>query len=203
MEGNKAGVGIVIIIAVVVALSFSFVLSTPTGSTHIVIPSNPAHTNTTHLWADANGWNYNHGPVNPALNYSVGTVVTFIVTEEDVQPHTLTINGGGNPSNPYAGENGNNATTILSTSQITTTKGHVSQAQFYFSQPGIYTYWCIIHKTTMVGVIYVNGSASSSVSSAGPQPVMNGSLNINSGLTFTSYLDMTTISSSHGGTLEL
>lgn len=204
MEGNKAGVGVVIIIAVVVALSFSFVLTTPSGSTPIKIPSNPKYTNTTYLWADANGWNTGHGPVNPVLNYSTGTVVTFIVTEEDTQPHTLTINAGGNPSNPQAGENGNNATTILSTSQITVTKGHVSQAQFYFANPGIYTYWCIIHKTTMVGVIYVNGSAvSSSVSSSAPQTSFSGALNINPGLTFTKYSDMATISSTNGGTLEL
>lgn len=203
MEGNKAGVGVVIIIAVVVALSFSYVLTTPTGSHKQVIPSNPAHTNSTALWADAAGWNFNHGPINPTLSYQVGTVVTFTVTEEDGAPHTLTINPGGSASNPVSGESRSGATTVLSIAQITQTKGHVSTGKFYFSKAGVYTYWCTVHPTTMVGLIYVNASASSSVSHATPHPSVSGTLNINPSFAYTSYLDMTTISGTPGGTLEL
>lgn len=204
MQGNKAGVGVVIIIAIVVALSFSYVLTTPTGSTKQTIPSNPAYTNTTYLWADAAGWNFNHGILNPTLNYSVGTVVTFVVTEEDGEPHTLTINPGGSTSNPVSGESRSSQYTILSISQITQTKGHVAKGQYYFDKPGIYTYWCTVHPTTMVGILYVNStSGSSSSTSVAPQSILSGPSNINSNLQYSSYLDMYTVSGTAGGMLEL
>ncbi len=169
MEGNKAGVGVVVIIAILVAVSFAYVLSTPTTSgSSIKIPNNPAHTNTTLLWADAQGWNLNHGTVNPTLNYSVGTVVTFQVTEEDSQPHNLyVVSAPSNPTNgPISYENAGQGYKILSTSDITQTPGHTTTGKYYFSKAGIYVYWCDIHKQTMVGWVYVNATSSSSVVSS-------------------------------------
>ncbi len=203
MEGNKAGVGVVIIIAIVVALSFSYVLTTPTGSQKQTMPSNPAYTNTTYLWADAAGWNFNHGVLNPTLNYTVGTVVTFKVTEADTAPHTLTINPGGSASNPISGETRTGAYTVLSIADITQTKGHLSTGQFYFNKPGIYTYWCTVHPTTMVGLIYVNSTSSSTSATIAPQSVLAEPSSINPNLQYSSYLDMTSISGTAGGTFEL
>lgn len=203
MEGNKAGVGVVIIIAIVVALSFSYVLTTPTGSQKQTIPSNPAYTNTTYLWANAAGWNFGHGTLDPTLNYSVGTVVTFMMTEGDTQPHTLTINPGGSASNPVNGETMTGAITVLTIAQITQTKGHHSEGQYYFSKPGIYTYWCTIHPETMVGLIYVNSTTGSSSTSIAPHSVLSEPSNINPNLQYSSYWDVTSISGTAGGTVEL
>lgn len=245
MQGNKAGVGIVIIVAVVVALSFSYVLTSPTGGSKITIPSNPAYTNTTNLWADAAGWNYGHGTINPSLNYSVGTVVTFHVTEEDTAPHTLYIVSA--PSSPTQGpisyENQGNGYQILSTSQITQTKGHTVDGQYYFNKAGVYVYWCTIHPQTMVGWLYVNATSSSSTTSLSAAHSASGTgisnshmtppgffaslsiagnlgtkalsnlegtfslenipSNINSDLQYPTYLDMSTVSGTTGGSVEL
>ena len=151
---GKIGPILVILIIAAAGLSLGFALNVPTTATFSLpaVPAHPAHYHNVTLYADANGWNYNVKgyTTNPTIVILPGTVVNFTVIEEDNQPHTLTI--------AYGPHESSFSDTLLSTSAITTTPGHVSHAQAYFNKTGEYTYWCIIHFTTMVGQLWVNNS---------------------------------------------
>lgn len=152
---NFTGVVLAVAILLVMGAAVAIALDVPLSKT-FSFPSVPAagaqHQVNITLWADAAGWNYNHGKVNPVIVIPVGTLVQFTVVEEDNQPHTLTFAPGAQEASAHA--------TLLGTSDITTTPGHVSHTSAYFSTAGEYTYWCLIHPTTMVGQLYVNASAS-------------------------------------------
>lgn len=161
MYGNKGGIAFAVIVIIIVSVAFAFVLSAPQQA-GLKPPSliNYSSTNTTQLWANANGWNFGHGTTNPTLNYTTNELITFAVTEADGLPHTLVIAPGPKETGSYW--------TVLTQSQITQTIGHVSQGQFMFTQPGTYTYWCTVHPATMVGTIIVTpGNSTSSVSLPG------------------------------------
>ena len=150
-----------IIIILLIALSLTFVLSAPTQTAGgLTDPSNlpvKGYMNIT-LWADAAGWDTNHGPVNPTLYIPLDYMGNFTVIEEDGLPHTLTINKG--PKEDSA------TLTLLTTGQITQIIGHKSHASYEFFEPGVYTYWCTVHPTTMVGQIIVNSTASNSTANS-------------------------------------
>ncbi len=161
MNDKAAGKLVGVIFAVIILLAMGATLFTTVNypvSQTFSLPSAPAHppheVNIT-LYADASGWDYLHGPSNPTITILNGTLVHFTVIEEDNQPHTLTINPGSSESS-YSD-------TLLSTSQITTTPGHISYVTAYFDTVGVFTYWCTIHPTTMVGLINVVSSLPSNV----------------------------------------
>ena len=161
MEGNKAGVVFVAIVLIMVAIGFTLMLNPPTVKSFSLppIPSKGVkHYQNITIYADANGWDYNHGTVNPTLYIANNTVVTFTVIEEDGEPHTLTINPGSSETSYQD--------TLLSTAQITTIPGHVSTTKAYFDTIGVYTYWCTVHPETMVGLIYVNATVNVTVPTA-------------------------------------
>ncbi|MCL4344939.1 MAG: cupredoxin domain-containing protein [Candidatus Thermoplasmatota archaeon] len=157
---NLAGAAYGIIIILLIALTLSFVLSAPTQTAGgLTDPSNlpvKGHMNIT-LWADAAGWDTNHGPVNPTLYIPLDYLVNFTVIEEDGLPHTLTINTG--PKETGA------TYTIVTTGELTQVIGAKYTAQYEFFKTGVYTYWCTVHPTTMVGEIIVNATASNSTAS--------------------------------------
>ncbi len=151
---NYTGIVMAVIILVIMGLSASIALNVPMSKSFNLpaVPSGgPENQVNITLWADAAGWNFNHAPVNPVIVIPPKTLIHFTVIEEDNQPHTLTFAPGSQEASAHA--------TILSTSDITTTPGHVSHASAYFSATGEYTYWCLIHPATMVGKLYVNASA--------------------------------------------
>lgn len=155
MPANKTGIVMAVVILALMGLSLTTVLHVPIQNTYKLpnVPSTgPEHKVNITLYADASGWNYNHGKVNPTIVIPPNTLVYFTVIEEDNQPHTLTID--------HLAVESTNSQTLLSRSDITTTPGHVSHAQGYFNETGRYTYWCIVHPQTMVGALYVNTSAS-------------------------------------------
>lgn len=161
MEGNKAGVVFVAIVLIMVAIGFTLMLNPPTVKSFSLppVPSKGVkHYQNITIYADANGWDYNHGTVNPTLYIANNTVVTFTVIEEDGEPHTLTINPGSSETSYQD--------TLLSTAQITTIPGHVSTTKAYFDTIGVYTYWCTVHPETMVGLIYVNATVNVTVPTA-------------------------------------
>lgn len=161
MEGNKAGVVFVAIVLIMVAIGFTLMLNPPTVKSFSLppVPSKGVkHFQNITIYADANGWDYNHGTVNPTLYIANNTVVTFTVIEEDGEPHTLTINPGSSETSYQD--------TLLSTAQITTIPGHVSTTKAYFDTIGVYTYWCTVHPETMVGLIYVNATVNVTVPTA-------------------------------------
>ena len=161
MEGNKAGVVFVVIVLIMVAIGFTLMLNPPTVKSFSLppVPSKGVkHYQNITIYADANGWDYNHGTVNPTLYIANNTVVTFTVIEEDGEPHTLTINPGTSETSYQD--------TLLSTAQITTIPGHVSTTKAYFDTIGVYTYWCTVHPETMVGLIYVNATVNVTVPTA-------------------------------------
>ncbi|MGP6293233.1 cupredoxin domain-containing protein [Caldiplasma sukawensis] len=157
----KAGAIFGVLIILFAALSLLFVISAPTttASAGLVDPTgiHPTHYYNVTLWADASGWDYNHGPTNPTMYFQVCTKVNFTVIEEDNLPHTLTINAGPNETS--------STLTLLTTSDITQTPGHVSKANYTFFKSGEYTYWCTVHPTTMVGHIFINATSNSTSSS--------------------------------------
>ncbi len=173
MAFKNAGIGFVVIVVIVVAVSFGYI-----GISHVAVSSSltpPPHAKTnhtayTHLWADASGWNYNHGPINPALYYNVTTMVYFNVTEEDNAPHTLTICYDG----AYSVALFDKINSTIATSPLTWEKspsytiiginlltglntGQTVHATYPFLKDGIYTYWCTVHPTSMFGIIVVTG----------------------------------------------
>ncbi len=161
MEGNKGGVVFVVIVLIMVAIGFSLMLNPPTVKS-FSLPAVPSkgvkHYENITIYADALGWDYGHGTLNPTISIANNTVVNFTVIEEDGQPHTLTVNPGSAESSYQD--------TLLSTSQITTIPGHVSTTQAYFNTIGVFTYWCTVHPETMVGLIYVNATVNTTVPSA-------------------------------------
>lgn len=150
-----------VLIIVFAALSLLFVISAPTttASAGLVDPTgiHPTHYYNVTLWADASGWDYNHGTVNPTMYFPVCSQVNFTVIEEDNLPHTLTINAGPKESSSIL--------TLLTTSEITQIPGHISHTHYIFFKSGEYTYWCTIHPTTMVGNIFINATSNSTSSS--------------------------------------
>jgi len=177
-KGSKTGVVFAVIILLIVSMGLYLALDFPQTSSFSLppAPSVVPHTANITLWADASGWDYNHGTVNPTITILNGTLVHFTIIEEDGQPHTFTINPGPTESTVFD--------TLLSISQITTTPGSVSHANAYFPKVGVYTYWCTVHPTTMVGLIYVNSSLPSHVYTF-PKPPANMSANHNTSLTST------------------
>lgn len=181
MYGNKGGIGFAIIVIIIVALAFTYVLTVPqTTGFRVVTPTatNHQYENTTVLWANAAGWDYNLAPNNssmwnPTLVYKVGTAVTFQVVEGDTAPHTLTINPGPN-------ENRNTASNLLSITQITQTFGHKSEASIVFNKAGTYTYWCTVHPVTMVGTIIIESGNSTQNATSSITPAVHSSNNLQS-----------------------
>ncbi|MCL4451705.1 MAG: cupredoxin domain-containing protein [Candidatus Thermoplasmatota archaeon] len=173
MEGNKAGVVFVVIVLIMVGIGFTLMLNPPTVKSFSLppVPSKGVkHYQNITIYADANGWDYNHGTVNPTLYIANNTVVTFTVIEEDGEPHTLTINPGSSETSYQD--------TLLSTAQITTIPGHVSTTKAYFDSIGVYTYWCTVHPETMVGLIYVNATVNVTVPTAHYANYSNQTLNL-------------------------
>lgn len=167
MVGNKTGAIFAVVVLVAVAIGFLLMLNPPTVQAFTPSPtpaSGPKYYMNITLYADAQGWDYNHGTVNPTLNILNGTLVQFTVIEEDNQPHTLSFNPGYNESSSGY------AYTLLSTSDITSTPGAVSHGSMYFGKLGVYTYWCIIHPTSMVGLIYVNSTSTPTGNNTPPPP---------------------------------
>jgi hypothetical protein len=99
--------------------------------------------------------------VNPTLNYTVGTVVTFTVIETDTLPHDLYI---------AKGTNENMAAYYSVIGAINPIPGSVYTGEWYALAVGTYTYWCEVHPTTMVGTINVLPANSSSGSSPSVSP---------------------------------
>lgn len=151
---SKAGVVFAVSVILIMAAAVGIALNVPLSKA-VKLPQvpagGPAHQVNITLWADAIGWNYNHGQVNPAIVIPPGTLIHFTVIEEDNQPHTLTVAPGSQESATHA--------TLLSQADITTTPGHVSHSSAYFTSTGEWTYWCTVHPQTMVGQLYVNSSA--------------------------------------------
>ncbi len=178
MASNKGGVTFALIIVLLVSVAFGYVLTSPTGGGLTYSNSPTKYTQYINLGADAAGWeyNYNTSDRNPVLNVQLSTLVYFNVTEEDGAPHNLYVAYDGSYSstlfaklvsdqknNPKSIEGSNNYK-VLSTSQITQTIGHKTQGKFPFvgsKMAGIYTYWCSVHYTTMVGLLIVNATSGS------------------------------------------
>ena len=165
MDGSKGGVAFAVIVVLSIAVAVGFVISPqPTSVLSQVIPPNPAYTNSTTLYANAAGWDnptpYGNAngaiPVNPTLNYTVGTVVTFTVIETDSLPHNLYI---------AKGTSENLAAYYSVIGVINPIPGSKYTGEWYAQTPGVYTYWCEVHPTTMVGTINVLAATSSSISS--------------------------------------
>lgn len=165
--GVVMAVGILLIMGMAIAIALDVPIS-KSFSFPTVPSAGPDHQLNITLYADASGWDYNHGKVNPTIVIPPNTQIAFTVIEEDNQPHTLTIAPGAQESSTHA--------TLLSQTDITTTPGHVSHASAYFTTTGEYTYWCTIHPVTMVGQLYVNTSASlpTNISGSGNAAALHG-----------------------------
>ena len=162
MSGSKGGVAFAVIVVLSIAVTVGCVISPqPTSVLSQVIPPNPAYTNSTTLYANAAGWDTptqygNPGlPVNPTLNYTAGTVVTFTVIETDSLPHNLYI---------AKGTSENLAAYYSVIGAINPIPGSKYTGEGYAQTPGVYTYWCQVHPTTMVGTINVLPANSTSIS---------------------------------------
>ena len=152
--GNKTGIVMALAILVIVGFSVALALDVPIKPQFIPSPvpsSGPEHVVNVTLWADASGWDFNHGTVNPNIVVPPDTLIKFTVIEEDGEPHTLTIAPGAKETSF--------STTVLPTSAITCIIGHKSYGSIYITSPGEYTYWCTVHPLTMVGHIYCNTTA--------------------------------------------
>lgn len=123
------------------------------------------------LYANAAGWNYNTSNPNPTIYARTHVLLEFRVIEQDTLPHTLTINPGPNESQASAIINVN----------IPPVPGTVVWANWSFSTPGVYKYWCIVHPETMVGKLVLNSSGNNStataISSNQPSFYLNGNSN--------------------------
>ncbi len=178
MEGNKAGVIFVVIVLLAVAASFTLALNPPQVKKYTpatAVPkgaSNVTYENIT-IYACALGWDYGHGPINPTISIANNTLVCFTVIEEGTQPHTLTFNPGSKESSYQY--------TALDSAQISTVTGTISKAAIFFDQIGIFTYWCIIHPTTMVGNIYVNATVNKTGPTAHYSNYQNESFSLSNG----------------------
>ncbi|MEM0157931.1 MAG: hypothetical protein QW812_00270 [Thermoplasmataceae archaeon] len=195
MAVAKGGVAFAAVIIIVVALALSYILTSP-SSTGLTPTSNDfaqtKYTQYVHLYADGNGWDYYYylhgiGPINPVIYVKTGTTVIFNVTEEDDLPHTLTIAFDGSPtsalgsslisnpgqinSNPTKYENTGASYTIISESQLGQVPGVTVQGKYPFLTAGVYTYWCLVHPTTMFGLIIVGSNASANVTVGASHPV--------------------------------
>lgn len=180
MNNGKSGVVYGVVIVVLVAASLAFVLSAPTSSGGgLTDPSGIKIKGTIDqtIYADASGWNYSHGPINPTLYFPVDYKIVFTVIEEDNLPHTFTINKDkaytpGTPATSF--ENGNTGLTLITTSELTQVPGHSVTKSYVFFASGNYTYWCEIHPTTMDARIQINGTAESTTVASGivSQPII-------------------------------
>ncbi len=180
MNKSKLGAIYGVVIIVLVAASLTFVLSAPTSAGGgLIDPSGIKVKGTIDqtVYADASGWNFSHGPINPTLYFPVDYKICFTVIEEDNLPHTFTINKDkaytpGTPATSY--ESATTGLTLITTGQLTQVPGHSVQKSYIFFESGNYTYWCEIHPTTMDARIQINGTAESSsvVSSIISQPII-------------------------------
>ncbi len=166
MNKGKLGVVYGIVIILLVGLSLTFVLSAPTSSGGgLIDPAGLKVKGTIDqtVYADASGWNYSHGPINPTLYFPLDYKICFTVIEEDNLPHTFTINKDKNyvPGTVLTTyENAATGLTLVTTGELTQIPGHSVSKSYIFFQPGNYTYWCTVHPTTMLARIQVNGTAS-------------------------------------------
>ena len=86
---NKGKLGVVygIVIILLVGLSLTFVLSAPTSSGGgLIDPAGLKVKGTIDqtVYADASGWNYSHGPINPTLYFPLDYKICFTVIEDSV-----------------------------------------------------------------------------------------------------------------------
>ncbi len=157
MSSRATGIVLAVLIVVSSAFFVSYELNVPKLNTFSFspVPANATQFVDVTLYAEQPGWDYNLGPslANPTLVFQVGTVVNFTVIEEDTLIHNLAINPGSSEAS--------NASILLN---IGPPQLSVQKAQVYFSDTGIYTYWCTVHPTTMVGRIYVNKTVSNTYS---------------------------------------
>ncbi len=150
---NKiTAISLAIILIAGSGLSFYFFLSVPQGLGAQGVSASYNSTMLIVLYANAQGWNYNTSHPNPTIYAKTHVLLEFKVIEQDNLPHTLTINPGNT-------ENQNSA--ILSVN-IPPIPGSVVWVNWSFGQPGNYTYWCIVHPETMVGLLVINSSGNSS-----------------------------------------
>ena len=191
MSAKTSGIVFATLIVVVVALSFGYILSSPTSAG--LTPTSAEYSQATgtmyvHMYADASGWDQHYNninssdPINPTIFVKVDTTVYFNVTEEDGEPHTLTVAylGSSNTSANIPIVNGNvsnsamlakysnyeptgKSYTIITTAQLTTTIGHTAQGKYPFTKAGVYAYWCTVHPFSMLGVIIVGSYQSTNV----------------------------------------
>ncbi|MEM0136225.1 MAG: hypothetical protein QXU18_13545 [Thermoplasmatales archaeon] len=154
---NKA-TPIAIFIVVLLAAGGSFVWfveSSGSGNSNNL----PAPYNSTQLivlYANELGWNYNSSNPNPTLYEKTHVLLEFKVIEQDNQPHTLTVNPGTNESQ----------TNEIFSVNIPPVTGSVVWVNWSFANPGVFTYWCIVHPETMVGRLYVNSTSSNSTNAS-------------------------------------
>ncbi len=169
---NKATPVVLLVLVLVIAgSSFAWFLSS-TGGGASFTQGSYNQTQVIVLYANANGWNYNSSEPNPTLNEKLHTQLDFKIIEQDSFPHTFTVNSGTNESS--------NPSDYIINVQIPTTVGSVVWANWSFSSPGVYTYWCIVHPYAMVGLLYVNSTSNSSSSnSSAAVPLIPGSASFN------------------------
>lgn len=152
---NKwTGFAIGIILILGAGLSFYFFLSVPQGLGSQTVSASYNSTELIVLYANAEGWNYNSSHPNPTIYAKTHVLLEFKVIEQDDFPHTLTINPGNT-------ENQNSAIVSVNIPPI---PGTVVWVNWSFSQPGNYTYWCIVHPETMVGLLVINSSVNQTLS---------------------------------------
>jgi hypothetical protein len=161
---NKATPIVLLVLVLVVAgSSFAWFLTSPGGGASFT-QGTYNQTKVIVLYANANAWNYKTTDPNPTLNEKLHTQLDFKIIEQDGIPHTFTVNAGKNESS--------SPSDYIINVQIPTTIGSVVWANWSFSSPGVYTYWCTIHPYAMVGLLYVNSTAiSSSNNSTTASPV--------------------------------
>ncbi len=133
-------------------LSFYFFISVPQGIGAQGVSASYNSTELIVLYANAQGWNYNSSHPNPTIYAKTHVLLEFKVIEQDNLPHTLTINPGST-------ENQNSAIVSVNIPPI---PGTVVWVNWSFGQPGTYTYWCIVHPETMVGLLIINSSTNQS-----------------------------------------
>ena len=141
-------ISLALILILGAGLSFYFFLSVPQGIGAQGVSASYNSTELIVLYANAQGWNYNSSHPNPTIYAKTHVLLEFKVIEQDNLPHTLTINPGNS-------ENQNSAIVSVNIPPIT---GTVVWVNWSFGQPGTYTYWCIVHPETMVGLLIINSS---------------------------------------------